>query len=107
AEAQAARCPRPPEITPSYGGPVTNNDAAVVARVKAAHLAWFGPQRVRDMPTPAMGSEDFGLFAHPDGNAASPATVPTGFWFWGGASAAQLAAAPGETLMEKVASLPS
>jgi hippurate hydrolase len=107
AEAEAARCPQPPSITRSYGGPVTRNDPAVVERVKAAHLAWFGPQRVKDMPAPAMGSEDFGLFAHPDGDAASPATIPTGFWFWGGASAEQLAAAPGETMLEKVASLPS
>ena len=107
AEAEAARCPRPPEITRSYGGPVTRNDAGVVERVQAAHLAWFGPKRVLDMPAPAMGSEDFGLFAHPDGDARSPATIPTGFWFWGGASADQLAAAPGDTLLEKVASLPS
>jgi hippurate hydrolase len=107
AEAEAARCPRPPEVTPSYGGPVTDNDAEVVERVQAAHLAWFGPQRVKDMPAPAMGSEDFGLFAHPDGDAGSPRAIPTGFWFWGGASADQLAAAPGDTLPEKVASLPS
>ena len=107
AEAEAARCPRPPEITPSDNGPVTSNDAEVVERVKAAHLAWFGPQRVLDMPAPAMGSEDFGLFAHLDGDPASPRAIPTGFWFWGGASAEQLAAAPGDSLLEKVASLPS
>jgi amidohydrolase len=107
AEAEAARCPRPPEITRSYGGPVTRNDADVVDRVKAAHLGWFGPERVRDMPTPAMGSEDFGLFAHADGDADSPASIPTGFWFWGGASAEQMAAAPGDTLLEKLNSLPS
>ena len=107
AEAEAARCPRPPDIAHSDSGPVTSNDAEVVERVQAAHLAWFGPHRVRDMPAPAMGSEDFGLFAHPDGDAASPGTIPTGFWFWGGASQAQLAAAPGETLLEKVAALPS
>jgi hippurate hydrolase len=107
AEAEAARCPRLPEITRSYGGPVTSNDAAVVERVKAAHLAWFGSSRVKDMPGPAMGSEDFGLFAHPDGDPNSPPTIATGFWFWGGAGADQLAAAAGDTLLEKVASLPS
>jgi amidohydrolase len=107
AEADAARCPRPPEIRLSYGGPVTSNDAAVVDRVKAAHLGWFGDQRVMDMPVPAMGSEDFGLFAHPDGDSGSPRTVPTGFWFWGGASAEQIAAAEGESLLEKIGSLPS
>jgi hippurate hydrolase len=107
AEAEAARCPRPPEIVRSVGAPVTSNDADVVDRVKAAHLAWFGPKRVMDMPVPAMGSEDFGLFAHPDGDETSPRTVPTGFWFWGGASADQVAAAEGDTLLEKIGSLPS
>jgi amidohydrolase len=107
AEAEAARCPQPPEIRRSYGGPVTSNDAAVVDRVKAAHLAWFGPKRVMDMPVPAMGSEDFGLFAHADGSSESPRTVPTGFWFWGGASADQMAGAEGETILEKIGSLPS
>jgi amidohydrolase len=107
AEAEAARCPQPPDIRLSDGGPVTSNDAAVVDRVKAAHLAWFGDKRVMDMPVPAMGSEDFGLFAHPDGDQASPRTVPTGFWFWGGAPAEQIAAAEGETILEKIGSLPS
>jgi hippurate hydrolase len=107
AEAEAARCPRPPEITHSYGGPVTSNDDAVVRRVKAGHLAWFGPERVRDLPAPVMGSEDFGLFAHRIGDPDTPATIPTGFWFWGGAGDAQLAAAPGEGLFEKLAALPS
>jgi len=107
AEAEAARCPQPPDIRLSYGGPVTSNDAAVVDRVKAAHLDWFGDKRVMDMPVPAMGSEDFGLFAHADGDTDSPRTVPTGFWFWGGASADQIAAAEGESLLEKIGSLPS
>jgi hippurate hydrolase len=60
-----------------------------------------------DMPVPAMGSEDFGLFAHADGSSESPRTVPTGFWFWGGASADQMAGAEGETILEKIGSLPS
>jgi hippurate hydrolase len=107
AEAEAARAPRPPEIVRSVGGPVTSNDADVVDRVKAAHLAWFGEKRVMDMPVPAMGSEDFGLFAHADGDESSPRTVPTGFWFWGGASAEQVAAAEGGSLLEKIGSLPS
>jgi amidohydrolase len=106
AEADAARCPRPPEITRSYGGPVTSNDDAVVRRVRAAHLAWFGPERVHDLPAPVMGSEDFGLFGHHAGDPDAPATVPTGFWFWGGAGAEQLAAAPGDGLHEKLAALP-
>ena len=107
AEAEAGRCPQPPDITRSYGGPVTNNDADVITRVQSAHRAWFGSERVIDLPKPVMGSEDFGLFARPDGNADSPSTIPTGFWFWGGAGQDQLAAAPGESLAAKVANLPS
>ncbi len=93
AESDAARCPRPPLITQSDGAPATRNDAAVIERVRAAHIAWFGSERVREMREPAMASEDFGLFAHPDGDADSPPMIPTGFWFWGGASPEQVAAA--------------
>ena len=107
AEADAGRCPQPPDITRSYGGPVTYNDAEVVERVRTAHAAWFGSERVIDLPRPVMGSEDFGLFGRPDGDPDSPSTVPTGFWFWGGAGPDQLAAAPGASLFEKVATLPS
>ncbi len=32
--------------------------------------------------------------------------IPAGFWFWGGASDDQLAAADGETTLEKIGSLP-
>jgi amidohydrolase len=107
AEAEAGRCPQPPLIERSHGGPVTRNDTDVTDRVRDAHLAWFGAARVLDMERPVMGSEDFGLFAHPDGDPASPRRVPTGFWLWGGAGAEQLAAAPGETLLDKARSLPS
>ena len=106
AEAEAARCPSPPVLTRSYGGPVTTNDGDVIDRVRSAHEAWFGEERVKEMPKPAMGSEDFGLFAHLDGDPDSEPVIPTGFWFWGGAGADQLAAAPGETLAEKARSLP-
>jgi len=102
AEATAARCPQPPDITVEYRGPVTSNHAPVVERVRAAHQAWFGEPRVWEMPKPVMGSEDFGLLGHtPSG------PIPTGFWFWGGAGEAQLAATPGESVAEKIANLPS
>lgn len=107
AECEAARCPEPPQITRLQGGPVTSNVDEVTARVQAAHTAWFGAQRVMEMPKPVMGSEDFGLFAHLDGDPASPKEIPTAFWFWGGASNEQIAAAPGETVFDKIAALPS
>jgi hippurate hydrolase len=107
AEADAGRCPQPPDITRTYGGPVTDNDAGVVERVASAHRAWFGSGNVIDLPKPVMGSEDFGLFGRPDGDPDAASTIPTGFWFWGGAGPDQLAAAPGDTVAEKVANLPS
>ena len=107
AEGDAAGCPRPPLITHSDGAPSMRNDRVVTERVRSAHTAWFGSEHVRQMPEPAMATEDFGLFAHPDGDTNSPATIPTGFWFWGGASPAQVDAAPGETMREKLVSLPS
>jgi metal-dependent amidase/aminoacylase/carboxypeptidase family protein len=107
AEANAAGCPQPPLIVQSDGAPATRNDAAVVDRVRRAHIAWFGSERVREMPEPAMATEDFGLFARSAGEPDSPRTIPTGFWFWGGASAEQIAAAPGETMREKLTTIPS
>jgi hippurate hydrolase len=107
AECEAAGCPEPPDIARSYAGPVTDNDAGVIARVAAAHRRWFGSDKVVDLPKPVMGSEDFGLFGRPDGDPDAASTVPTGFWFWGGAGPDQLAAAAGTTIGEKVASLPS
>jgi amidohydrolase len=107
AECDAGRCPQPPDITRSYGGPVTDNDAGVVERVASAHRAWFGSTSVIELPKPVMGSEDFGLFGRPDGDPDAASTIPTGFWFWGGAGPDQLAAAPGDTVAEKIANLPS
>lgn len=106
-EAAAAGCPDPPEFDLMDQGPVTTNDAGIVDRLRAAHQAYFGPGRVMDLPQPVMGSEDFGLFARPDGEATSPSTVPTGFWFWGGVGQAQIDAAPGDNLFEKLATLPT
>jgi hippurate hydrolase len=107
AECDAAGCPQPPLISQSYGAPTTRNDGAVIDRVRAAHVAWFGPERVREMPEPAMATEDFGLFAHPDGDPDSPPMIPTGFWFWGGASPQQFDAVPGRTAREKLAAIPN
>lgn len=55
--ALAHGCTAEVEITPGY--PVTVNDADAVARVAAVGGALLGPDRVRTMPTPIMGAEDF------------------------------------------------
>ncbi len=107
AEAEAAGCPEPPEIELHHNGPVTANEVEVVARLRAAHEAYFGEGLVIDLPRPVMGSEDFGLFGRPDGDATVASTIPTGFWLWGGAGQAQIEAQPGENVFEKIAALPS
>jgi hippurate hydrolase len=100
AEADAAGCETPPRIAVAYGGPATTNDDRAVEQVTEAHRSWFGGDRVLDMPGPAMGSEDFGLFGQ-----APERTVPTAYWFWGGAGPAQIAAAPGDDVETKLRSL--
>jgi hippurate hydrolase len=106
AEALSSGAPTAPEIVRTGGYPVLHNDPAAMARTVEALGRAIGPGSVVKRP-PVMGSEDFGLFAHPDGNPSSSRTVPTGFWFWGGAGEDQVAAAPGDTLLEKIGSLPS
>ena len=60
---------------PSY--PVTANDPAEAAFVRAALAAEFGEARVLESP-PVMGSEDFSYYAH---------VVPACFWFLGAGDA--------------------
>ncbi|WP_406295060.1 amidohydrolase [Embleya sp. NBC_00888] len=76
AEAQGAGAPREPEIETTHNFPLTVNDAAETERVRAAHAAALGEERVRIMG-PASASEDFGLFA-------TEAGVPSVFWMFGG-----------------------
>jgi amidohydrolase len=85
AEAASARAPAEPEITSVYHLPVTYNDPEQTARVAAAHTAFFGADRVFQIP-PASASEDFGVLA-------SAAGVPSVYWFFGGTDAAEFAAA--------------
>ena len=98
---------RPPDITRSDGGPVT----ATTAR-------WSSGSRLRTSPGSAQAGHGHACCrrwaARTSGCSPTPtaiprrrATIPTGFWFWGGASDEQIAAAPGQTMLEKIASLPS
>lgn len=62
AECDASRAPEPViEVLDMY--PLTDNDAATTARIRAAFDAHFGPDRVADMEQ-VPASEDFSYLAH-------------------------------------------
>ena len=46
------------------GYPVTNNDAATTARFFDVARRTLGPERVREVPMPTMGGEDFSYYGH-------------------------------------------
>ena len=98
-ECLAAGCPREPEVTIGATFPVTVNDAATDTTVAAAHRELFGAATVFD-PGPAMGSEDFPELAL-DG------AVPYSYWFVTTTSHDIWNEAPGDTLPEKLAAVPS
>ncbi|MET9073551.1 amidohydrolase [Streptomyces sp. NPDC004232] len=98
-ECLAAGCPREPEVVVGNTFPVTVNDAATDTAVAAVHGEVFGPGTVFD-PGPAMGSEDFPQLAL-DG------TLPYAYWFVTTTPAEVWEKAPGDTLPEKFAAVPS
>ncbi|MBJ7002326.1 amidohydrolase [Streptomyces sp. CRPSP2-6A1] len=98
-ECLAAGCPREPEVTLGATFPVTVNDAATDATVAAAHRELFGAATVFD-PGPAMGSEDFPELAL-DG------AIPYSYWFVTTTPHDIWNEAPGDTLPEKLAAVPS
>jgi hippurate hydrolase len=75
AEAEAARAPRPPEVTVSQGTPPTVNDPGLTRRLARRLAADLGGDRVVEL-RPVMGAEDFGQF----GRAGTRAAI-----FWVGA----------------------
>lgn len=80
------------------GYPATVNDAALDARVAAAHRELFGDGTVFEVG-PVMGSEDFSLLA--------PAGVPYDYWLVTSTPAAVWDAAPGEDLLTKLDHVPA
>lgn len=76
AECEAARSPKEPEIELFNHFPLTDNDPAVTARLRAALVAQLGEERVEQMP-PSTGSEDFSII--PDAFGA-----PYCYWIFGG-----------------------
>lgn len=81
AECEAAGSTRPPEIELYESFPLTDNDAAVNAKVTEAFVAHFGPERVKPLE-PLTGSEDFSVIPDAFG-------VPYCYWAFGGFTADQ------------------
>lgn len=98
-ECLAAGCPREPEVTLGATFPMTVNDAATDTTVAAVHGELFGAAAVFD-PGPAMGSEDFPELAL-DG------AIPYAYWFVTTTPHDAWNDAPGDTLPEKLAAVPS
>ncbi|MER6467294.1 amidohydrolase [Streptomyces collinus] len=97
-ECLAAGCPSEPTVTVGNTFPVTVNDAGTDAAVAAVHGEVFGAGTVFD-PGPAMGSEDFPQLAL--------GAIPYSYWFVTTTPADVWEQAPGETLPEKFAAVPS
>ncbi|MEU7301917.1 amidohydrolase [Streptomyces sp. NPDC007189] len=98
-ECLAAGCPREPDVTLGNSFPVTVNDADTDARVAAVHGEVFGAGTVFD-PGPAMGSEDFPQLALDN-------AIPYSYWFVTTTPADVWDRAPGDSLPEKFAAVPS
>ncbi|WP_330338812.1 amidohydrolase [Streptomyces sp. NBC_00557] len=98
-ECLAAGCPREPDVTLGNTFPVTVNDADTDARVAAVHGEVFGAGTVFD-PGPAMGSEDFPQLALDN-------AIPYSYWFVTTTPAEVWDRAPGDSLPEKFAAVPS
>jgi amidohydrolase len=105
AEAQASHCPVEPDVVVSARTPPNVNDGPAAARVRAAHQAALGPERVLSLPG-SLASEDFPLFGTPGPDLFDGDPVATVYWFLGSISASDWAQAPGATPLEKLAALP-
>jgi len=81
AECVAAGSPQEPEIELYESYPLTDNDAAVTAKVTEAFVAHFGQDRVKHLD-PITASEDFSVI--PDAFA-----IPYCYWGFGGFTADQ------------------
>ncbi|MFD0776123.1 amidohydrolase, partial [Streptomonospora algeriensis] len=103
AEAAASGAQRDPEITVARDAGVTTNEPGATAEVVAAHRAYFGEDRVVELPEPITGSEDFSAYGLP----GDPAPVPYVYWFLGSTPHDVWEAAPGETPYEKMMAVPA
>nr|WP_155998318.1 amidohydrolase [Streptomonospora sp. PA3] len=103
AEAAASGAQRDPEISVVRETGVTANAPEATAEVIAAHRAYFGDDRVVELPEPITGSEDFAALGLP-GDAAP---VPYVYWFLGSTPHDVWEAAPGATPYEKLMGVPA
>jgi len=106
AECEAGRSPKPPDIEVMEHTRVMVNDDSYFTRVRAAHAAWFGAERIVDTGL-GSGSEDFPYFDGRTSSEGAKAEVPLVYWFFGGTSHEAWKRAPGKTPWEKVQTLPS
>jgi hippurate hydrolase len=81
AECAAANSPREPEIELYESYPLTDNDADVTAKVTAAFVDHFGPDRVETL-APVTASEDFSVLPSAFG-------IPYTYWGFGGFTSGQ------------------
>ncbi|NTX62511.1 amidohydrolase [Myxococcus sp. CA051A] len=105
AECEAGRSPKPPEIEVMHHTRVMVNDDSYFTRVRSAHAAWFGEDRIIDTGMQS-GSEDFPYFDGRVSGESHGATVPLVYWYFGGTSHEAWKRAAGKTLWEKLRNLP-
>ena len=104
AEARCAEAgfPRSPEVVRLAESPAGTNDPVAAGIVRTAHERAFGAGRIATLP-PSMATDDFPLFATPDGGEP----IPSVYWMLGSTGHSRWAAAPGSTAIEKVQGVPA
>jgi hippurate hydrolase len=85
--------------------PANRLDTAAAERIRAAHNAWFGADRVLDA-APVTAAEDFAMYGAGGAASYGGAPVPAVFWFTGASPLEAWLAAPGDDPQAKVAQMP-
>ena len=99
-------CPRAPRVDTLAASPATVGDPRVVAGVRRAHVAAFGPERVTGWP-PSSATEDFPLFGDAGAGLHGVTGIRSCYWMLGSVGPRQWAEAPGRSAAEKLAALPA
>ncbi|MFG6176829.1 amidohydrolase [Halomonas sp. THAF12] len=101
AECQAGRSPREPEFRVLTETLALHNDEASVERVRRAHAAQFGEERLFAMPR-LNGSEDFPYFGNAEAGGFGGEDIPCVYWFIGSTPEARWRDTPGNGVAEKM-----